>query len=158
MNISNNRTALECGVHQRLGQRRPDSFLEIAQKRKKKPPTAVARSRRRIARFLERKSVGKPDFASPEDKQSITAVPRSRAQEPDSALSAKPKELENINLTCGRKKNSVSLDNQKQPKASESDIDMSEQAILQDFRNTLSKSEVNSDDSVDVSSLLVNNV
>ena len=38
------------------------------------------------------------------DKQSITAVLRSSEQESESALSAKPKELENTSPTCGMKK------------------------------------------------------
>ena len=85
----------------------------------------MARSRRRITRFLEKKLAGKQDLASPEDKQSITAVPRSLE---------KPKELENTSPTCVRKKDSVPLENQKQAQASESDLDLSEQEILQELR------------------------
>ena len=50
----------------------------------------------------------------------------------------------------------MSLENQTQPQASESDLDLTEQAILRELLNTLSESEVNSDD--DVNSILVNNV
>ena len=105
----------------------------------------MACSRRRIAHFLEKKSSGKPYLAAPEDKQhySCSAIPRSHELESEIALSAKPMELENTSPTCGRKKDSVSLENQKQAQASEPDLDL----------NTLS--EVYSDD---VSSILVNNI
>ena len=44
----------------------------------------------------------------------ITANPRSREQESESAqLGAKLKELENASPTCGRKNDSLSLENQK---------------------------------------------
>ena len=76
----------------------------VKRQRKKKPHSTVASSRIRIVRFLEKKSAGKPDSASPEDNQSITAVPRLREQESESALSEKPKELKNTSPTCGRKK------------------------------------------------------
>ena len=88
----------------------------------------------------------KPDLASPKGNQSITVVPRLREQESESAPSAKPKEQENSNPACGSKKNSVSLENQKQVQVSESDLD--EQAILQEFLSTLSESEFDSDDDV----------
>ena len=77
------------------------------------------------SRSLEKKSAGKPDLASPEDKQSITAVQRSREQESENAPSAKPKELENSSPTCGRKKDSGSLENHKQAQASESYFNIS---------------------------------
>ena len=81
-----------------------ESVNPVKRHRKEKPASAVARSRRKNARFLEKKSGGKPCLASPEDKQSITAVLRSSEQESESALSAKPKELENTSPTCGMKK------------------------------------------------------
>ena len=55
-----------------------------------------------------------PDLASPEDKQSITTVLGSHEQESEKALSANSKELENTSPIRGRKKDSVSLENQKQ--------------------------------------------
>ena len=65
----------------------------------------------------------------------ITANPRSREQESESAqLGAKLKKLENASPTCGRKNDSLSLENQK---ASESDL--YKQATLQEFLNTLNK-------------------
>ena len=100
----------------------------VKRHRKKKSPSAMSCSRRRSARFLEKKSTGKQDLASPEDKQSITAVPRSREQESEIDLS-------------GRKRDSASLEKQKQNQASESDLALLEQAILQEFVNTLSDSE-----------------
>ena len=39
----------------------------VKRHRKKKSPSAMACSRRRSARFLEKKSAGKQDLASPED-------------------------------------------------------------------------------------------
>ena len=54
------------------------------------------------------------------------------------------------------RKDSVSLENQKQAQVSESDLDLSEQAILQDCLNTRSDSEVDSDD--DMRNVLVHNV
>ena len=47
--------------------------------------------------------------------------------------------MENTSPTCGKKMDSVSLEHQKQAQSSESEHDISEQAILQEFLNTLSK-------------------
>ena len=41
----------------------------IHHRKKRNSPSALARSRRRHARFLEKKLAGKPDSPSPEDKQ-----------------------------------------------------------------------------------------
>ena len=38
-------------------------------RKKRNSPSAFARSRRRLARFLEKKLAGKPDMSSPEDLQ-----------------------------------------------------------------------------------------
>ena len=120
----------------------------VKRQRKKKPPSVVVCSRGRFACFLEKKAAGKPDLASPKGNQSITLVPRLREQESESAPSAKPKEQENTNPACGSKKNSVSLENQKQVQVSESDLD--EQAILQEFLSTLLESEVDRYDDVNI--------
>ena len=76
--------------------------------KKKKSPSALARSRDRHTRFLEKKLAGNPGLASPEGK-SVTAVPRKQ----DSDNSRCAKELENTSLTCGSRsnRNSVSLEN-----------------------------------------------
>ena len=67
--------------------RSPDVTVNpVKRRRKKKYSFALARSKERLARFLEKKSTGKPDLASPEDKK-ISAVPCER----DSCA----KELEN---------------------------------------------------------------
>ena len=58
--------------------------------------------------------------------------------------------MENTSPTCGRKMDSVSLEHQKQAQSSESEHDISEQAILQEFLNTLSKSGVDRDDVVNI--------
>ena len=68
--------------------------------KKKKSHSALARSRERHTRFLEKKLAGKPGLVSPEGK-GVTAVPSE--QDTDNSLSAK--ELENSSLTCGRRSN-----------------------------------------------------
>ena len=73
----------------------------VKRRRKKKSPSALARSKERLKNFLEKKSAGKPDLASPEDK-GISAVPFEQ--------DACAKELENtsldignsLDLTCGK--------------------------------------------------------
>ena len=42
------------------------------------------------------------------------------------------------------------MENQKQAQASESDLDISEQALLQEFLKTLSEIKVDSDDDVNI--------
>ena len=77
--------------------------------RKKKSPSALARSKQRLKHFLEQKSAGKPDSASPEDK-GITTVPCGQ----DSVNSSNSKDLKSLenptsapssdasgDLTCG---------------------------------------------------------
>ena len=69
-------------------------------RKKKKYPSALARTRERHTRFLEKKLAGKPDLASPEGKR-VTAVPSE--QDSDNSLCAK--ELENTSLSYGRRYN-----------------------------------------------------
>ena len=64
-------------------------------RKKKKSPSALARSRDRNRRFLERKLAGKPDLALPGDKR-IAAVPTRSEQDSDN--SPCEKELENTSL------------------------------------------------------------
>ena len=64
-------------------------------RKKRNSPSALARSRRRHARFLEKKLAGKPDSPSPEDQQDPVCV----------------KELENTSLVCGSDSDLESSDN-----------------------------------------------
>ena len=73
-------------------------------RKKKQSPSALARSRKRHVRFLEKKLVGKPDLALPEEK-SITTVPGA----PDDINSLRVKDLENTSLTSGCNRDLVSL-------------------------------------------------
>ena len=120
----------------------------LKHRRKKKPPSALARSWR-LARFLERKSAGNPELASPEDKQNIAAVSQLKQE---SVNSLREKELENTSPTSGSKGNPASLENPAQARASESDSDLLfEQTILKVVLDT-------SDSDNDVSSIHVNNL
>ena len=68
-------------------------------RKKNRSPSALARSRKRHARFLEKKLAGKPDLASPEEDQ----------QDLDNSVCAK--ELGNTSLACGSNSDSVSSEN-----------------------------------------------
>ena len=68
-------------------------------RKKNRSPSALARSRKRHARFLEKKLAGKPDLASPEEDQQ------------DSDNSVCVKELENTSLACGSNRDLVSSEN-----------------------------------------------
>ena len=111
----------------------------VKRRRKKKSPSALVCSKERLARFLEKKSAGKPDLASPEDKR-ITAVPC----EQDSCA----KELENtslgirksLDLTCG---------------TSDTDLLAQEQEILREFLDT---TDIDLDSDDDVSRIISANV
>ena len=67
--------------------------------KKNRSPSALAHSRKRHARFLEKKLAGKPDLASPEEDQQ------------DSDNSVCVKELENTSLACGSNRDLGSLEN-----------------------------------------------
>ena len=81
-------------------------------RKKRNSPSALARSRRRHARFLEKKLAGKPDSPSPEDQQDSVCV----------------KELENTSLVCSSDRDLESLD----APAVEPDL-LQERAVLFDF-------------------------
>ena len=91
-------------------------------RKKRNSPSALARSRRRHARFLEEKLAGKPDSPSPEDQQDPMCV----------------KELENTSLVCGSDSDLESSDNPTPAPAVEPDL-LHERAVLFDFwpRQTL---------------------
>ena len=99
-------------------------------RKKRNSPSALARSRRRHARFLEKKLAGKPDSPSPEDRQDSVCV----------------KELENTSPVCGSDRDLESSDNPTPaPAAAEPDL-LQERAVLFDF---LAKTNIDSDDSED---------
>ena len=97
-------------------------------RKKRNSPSALARSRRGHARFLEKKLAGKPDSPSPEDQQDSVCV----------------KELENASLVCGSDRDLESSDNPTPAPAVEPDL-LQERAVLFDF---LAKTNI-SDDSED---------
>ena len=98
-------------------------------RKKRNSPSALARSWKRHARFLEKKLAGKPDSPSPEDQQDSVCV----------------KELENTSLAFGSDRDLESLDNQTPAPAVEPDL-LQERAVLFDF---LAKTNIDSDDSED---------
>ena len=98
-------------------------------RKKRNSPSALARSRRRHARFLEKKLAGKPDSPSPEDQQDSVCV----------------KELENTSLVCGSDRDLESSDNPTPVPAVEPDL-LQERAVLFDF---LAKTNIDSDESED---------
>ena len=97
-------------------------------RKKRNSPSALARSRRRHARFLEKKLAGKPDSPSPEDQQDSVCV-----------------ELEYTSLVCGSERDLESSDNPTPAPAVEPDL-LQERAVLFDF---LAKTNIYSDDSDD---------
>ena len=99
-----------------------------SRRKKRNSPSALARSRRRHARFLE-KLAGKSDSPSPEDQQDSECV----------------KELENTSLVCGSDRDLESSDNPTPAPAGEPDL-LQERAVLFDF---LAKTNIDSDDSED---------
>ena len=114
--------------------------------KKNRSPSALARSRKRHARFLEKKLAGKPDFASPEEDQQDSDI------NPVCA-----KEMENTSLACGSNRDLVSLENPAPSPASDPDLlSLSEQAILCEFLDTIDSDD--SDNDVVVSSASVYSV
>ena len=97
--------------------------------KKRNSPSALARSRRRHTRFLEKKLAGKPDSPSQKDQQDSVCV----------------KELGNTRLVCGSDKDLESSDNPTPAPAVEPDL-LQERAVLFDF---LAKTNIDSDDSED---------
>ena len=100
-------------------------------RKKNRAPSALAHSRKRHMRFLEKKLAGKPDLASPEEDQ----------QELDNSMCVK--ELENTSLAYGSTRDLVSLENPTPSPAVDPDL-LNEQAILHEFVDT-----IDSDDSDD---------
>ena len=74
-------------------------MMKRRRRKKNRSPSALDRSRKRHARFLEKKLAGKPDLASPEEDQQ------------DSDNSVCVKELENTSLSCGSNSDLVSSEN-----------------------------------------------
>ena len=110
------------------------SVKPVKRRRQKKnrSPSVLARSRKRHARFLEKKLAGKPDLASPEEEQQ------------DSDNSVCVKELENTSLACNSNRDLVSSENPTPSPAAETDL-LNEQATLREFLDTID-SDVNDDD------------
>ena len=104
-------------------------------------PYALARSRMRHARFLEKKLAEKPDLASPDENQQ------------DSDNSVCVKELEDTSLACGSNKDLMFSENPTQ--SPNSDL-LNEQAILCEFLDTIDSDD--SDNDVVVSSASVYSV
>ena len=107
-------------------------------RKKNRYPSALARSRKRHARFLEKKLAGKSDLASPEEDQ----------QDSDNSVCAK--ELENTSLACGSNRDLVSSENPTPSPTADPDL-LNEQAILREFLDTIDSDD--SDD--DVSSVYI---
>ena len=115
-------------------------------RKKNRSPSALARSRKRHARFLEKKLAGKPDLASPEEDQ----------QDTDINLVC-VKELENTSFACGSNRDLVSSENPAPSPASDPDLlSVSEQAILCEILDTIDSDD--SDNDVVVSSASVYSV
>ena len=79
-------------------------------RKKNRSPSALARSRKRQARILEKKLAGKPDLASPEEDQQ------------DLNNSVCVKELENTSLACGSNRDLVSSENPTPSPATDPDL------------------------------------
>ena len=105
--------------------------VKRCRQKKNRSPSALARSRKRHARFLEKKSAGKPDLASPEEDQQYS----------DNSVCVK--ELENTSLACGSNRDLVSSENPTPSPAADPDL-LNDQAILCEFLDT-----IDSDDSDD---------
>ena len=105
----------------------------VKRRRKKtKYPSTLARSQEKIKCFLENKSSGKPDLASPEDK-GITVVPCKQ----DSVNSLRVKELENTSLACSSSSGELmSSENPTSDPTSDADL-LNEQEILREYLDTV---------------------
>ena len=104
-------------------------------RKKNRPPFALARSRKRHARFLEKKLAGKPDLAPPEEDQQDTDI-----------NPVCVKELENTSLACGSNRDLVSSENPAPSLASDPDLlSVSEQAILCEILDTIDSDDSDND-------------
>ena len=99
-------------------------------KKNNRSPSALARSRKRHAHFLERKLSGKQVLASSEDQQ-------------DSDDSLRVNELENTSLACGSNRDMMPSENPTPTPTADLDL-LNERTILQEF---LDKKNIDSDDS-----------
>ena len=138
-----NKAKDDSGVTGRTTAKKP-----VRRRRRKtnRSPSALARSRKRHTRFLEKKLAGKPDLASPEEDQQDSDI-----------NSVCVKELENTSLTCGSNRDRVSSENPATSPASDPDLlSVSEQAILCEFLDTIDSDD--SDKDVVVSSASVYSV
>ena len=123
--------------------RRTTTVKPVRRRRRKKnqSPSALARSRKRHTRFLEKKLAGKPDLALPEEK-SITTVPGF----PDAVDSLCVKELENTSPVGGSSRDLVSLEDPTSSPDSDPDLSINERAILRKFLDTVNTDSEDSDD------------
>ena len=101
-------------------------------RKKNRSHSALSRSRKRHARFLEKKLAEKPDLASPEEDQQ------------DSDNSVCVKELENTSLACGSDRDLVASENPTPNPAADPDL-LYEQAILCEFLDTIDSDDSNDD-------------
>ena len=106
-------------------------------------PSALARSRKRHASFLEKKLAGKPDLALPEEKN-INTVPIV----PDAVDSLCVKELENTSPEGGSSRDLVSLEDPTSSPDSDPDLSINELAILPKYLDTVNTDSEDSDDDV----------
>ena len=136
-----NKAKDDSGVTERTTVKKP---VRRRRRKKNRSPSALACSRKRHARFLEKKLAGKPDLASPEEDQQ------------DSDNSVCVKEVKNTSLACGSNRDLVSSEN---PTPSPTDPDLlslSEQAIFCEILDTTDSDD--SDNVVVVSSASVYSV
>ena len=107
--------------------------------KKKRSPSALAHSRKRHVRFLEKKLAGKPDLASPEKDQ----------QNLDNSVCVKV--LENTSLASGSNRDLVSSENPTPSPAADPYL-LNEQAILREFLDNFDSDDSDDDSDNDVSS------
>ena len=103
-------------------------------RKKKKSPSALARSRDRHRRFLQKKLAGKSDLASPEDKRISTIS--TREQDSDNSLCATELKY-TFPKSCGSSGDPVSLETPTPARASDPDL-VNEQATLLEYLDTQS--------------------
>ena len=125
-----NKAKDDSGVTGRTTAKKP---VRIRRRKKNRSPSALARSRKRQARFLEKKLAEKRDLASPEEDQ----------QDSDNSMCVN--DLENTSLACGSNRSP----------ASDPDL-LNEQVILCEFLDTIDSDD--SDNDVVVSSASVYSV
>ena len=122
---------------------RTSTVKPVRRRRRKKiqSPSALARSRKRHARFLEKKLAGKPDLALSEEKN-IATVPGVW----DAVDSLCVKELENTSPVDGSSRDQVSLEDPTSSPDSDPDLSINERAFLRKFLDTVNTDSEDSDD------------